>query len=132
MEGWEISTRDERERRAARQRDRRMSRRTCGNCWAAADTMLAWGGQTIPICNSCKDLLDTDTEIAIKGYHWPSLANFGPWCSVAVTRPCPDCSVLEPGDRSNTVGIDPAVAAIRSEGGSKKRFIGRVFGRRSG
>ena len=55
MEGEE----DSRAKRAEQQRLRRMARRDCGNCGAAAETSVDWkSGQSIAICLRCEAALD--------------------------------------------------------------------------
>ena len=48
-----MSTWGERRKRATEQRARRLSRRRCGHCGEAAERMIEWSGQLIPICLSC-------------------------------------------------------------------------------
>ena len=54
-----MATSAERDRRATRQRARRMAGRTCGHCGSSAELMMSWGDRkAIPICRSCHTRLD--------------------------------------------------------------------------
>ena len=58
----------ERSQQAVQQRTRRLAKRNCGRCGQAAEAMLPWGAQQIPICGSCQAKLE-GPEPAI------------PWCA---------------------------------------------------
>ena len=66
------------QRRAQQQKQRRMDRRACGHCGSKVEALLAWGGQTIAICDSCKNRLGSGQAPPESGYRWGQLLDLGP------------------------------------------------------
>ena len=88
---------EDRRRRTERQRERRERERICGYCRKpAAAGLIEWFGRgeplLIPICRSC---------LARLGACWRDMDEVGPWCHVDEQRPCGDCSVASPAEKSD-------------------------------
>ena len=87
---------ENRRRRTERQRERRGQDRICGYCRKPATAgLIEWSGSgrplLIPICRSC---------LARLGACWRDMGEVGPWCHLDEQRPCPDCSVASPAEKS--------------------------------
>ena len=94
---------DVRERRARRQRNRRLANRSCGYCSSPAEAMVQWGGRQIPSCGPCHERLRghwgqvqahaealAPEETDSGGWSWPEGAVAGFWCAVN-DYPCENC-----------------------------------------
>ena len=94
---------EDRRRRTERQRELRERARElrerariCGHCREPATAgLIEWSGRggdlLIPICRSC---------LARLGACWRDMDEVGPWCHVDEQRPCPDCAVASPAEKS--------------------------------
>ena len=88
---------EDRRRRTERQREKRIQDRVCGYCEKPATVgLIEWFGRgrplLIPICRSC---------LARLVAYWRDIEEIGPWCDVYEQRPCPDCAVASPVEKSD-------------------------------
>ena len=131
VERREMATPEEMRRRTEQQRRRRMTRRACGHCGRQAEAMLRWGGQTIAVCNGCRNRLGTGHALPEGGYRWRYLQDQGPWCDVDEPRPCGDCAVFGTDERTARPAVDPDTGAGQAERAYGRRLIDRFLGRPS-
>ena len=87
---------EDRRRRTEQQREKRERERICGYCRKPATAgLIEWFGRgrplLIPICRSC---------LARLVAYWRDIEEIGPWCDVYEHRPCADCTVAAPVNKS--------------------------------
>ena len=85
---------EDRRRRTERQKERRSQERICGYCREPATAgLIEWFGRgrplLIPICHSCLARLGARCQDEV-----------GLWCYLDKRRPCVDCPVASPAEKS--------------------------------
>ena len=93
---------------------------------------MRWGGQTIAICRSCKDRLDSGDVLPESTYSWRDLLDKGLWCDVEDVRTGGDCGLLGADEQPPRPVIDSVTEVEQAEPRRARRFIDRFFGRPPG
>ena len=113
---------DERQRRAAQQRSRRISIRVCGRCGGQPAEMMDWGGRNISICPSCRHRLeDALPPESACGHCEGQPAEIMEWGGrrIAICQPCADRLLAPPPDDDTCGGCGSAPAGTLGWGGRR-------------